>query len=297
MDILTNCRLCPRNCGVNRRAGEIGYCGGGEKVKIARAALHYWEEPCISGINGSGTVFFSHCTMKCVYCQNYKISTQSMGKTVTETELANTFVSLQNQGAHNINLVTPTHYVPQIISALDTARQNGLNVPVVYNSGGYEASGTLDMLSGYVNVYLPDVKYFDDWYAVKYSGAENYFQTAVSAIERMLKQVGMCKFDENGIIESGVIVRHLVLPGLIFDSKKILDKLRSYFGDDIYISIMSQYTPLDTLPAEFPELNRKIKMNYYNSLINYASNIGITNAYIQDSESADEGFIPDFYGE
>lgn len=296
-DLLEHCTLCPRRCGVNRRAGETGFCGSGEKVKIARAALHFWEEPCISGEKGSGTVFFLHCTLKCVYCQNYGISTQNKGKYVSEEELAQIFLSLQSDGANNINLVTPTHFVPQIISALGIARKNGLSLPVVYNSGGYENTETIDLLKGSVDIYLPDVKYYNDKYAVKYSGAENYYETAVKAVEHMLNQVGACKFDKNGIIQSGVIVRHLVLPGQIFESKKILQNLYRRFGDDIYISIMSQYTPLASLPKEFPELNRKINMKYYNALLEYAAGLGIKNAYVQNGESADESFIPDFFGE
>lgn len=297
MNLLEHCTLCPRRCGVNRLSGKTGLCGSSDEIKIARAALHPWEEPCISGEKGSGTVFFSHCTLKCVYCQNYSISTQNKGRTVSENELAEIFLSLQNDGASNINLVTPTHYVPQIISALDIARCNGLSLPIVYNSGGYETVETIDLLNGYIDIYLPDIKYYDDKYAVKYSNAENYFKTAIVAVDRMVSQVGACKFDKNGIIKSGVIIRHLVLPGMIFDSRKILTEVHKKFGNDVFISIMSQYTPLPTLPNEFPELNRKIKMKLYNSLLNYASGIGITNAYIQEGESADESFIPDFFDE
>lgn len=296
MDILTHCTLCPRKCGANRTCGETGFCGSDARIKIARAALHHWEEPCISGKNGSGTVFFSHCTLKCVYCQNYRISTQNHGKYISVRELADTFLDLQAQGANNINLVTPTHYVPQIISALTLAKADGLTLPVVYNTGGYELPETIDMLKGFVDVYLPDLKYFSDKYAVRYSAAPDYFRTAFAAIRRMHEQVGACTFDENGIIRKGVIVRHLMLPGLLFDTKKILDRLYACFGDGIYISIMSQYTPLASLPGGFPELNRKIKRNYYDALVDYAANLGITNAYVQNSESADESFIPDFFG-
>lgn len=297
MNILKHCSLCPRKCGIDRTSGETGFCGCDDRLKIARAALHFWEEPCISGTKGSGTVFFSHCTLKCVYCQNYGISTENRGKYITRGELADIFCNLQKQGAHNINLVTPTHFVPQIIDSLDAARKNGLSVPVVYNTGGYENTETIDMMNGYADIYLPDLKYFDDRYAVKYSGAADYFRTAFAAIERMYRQVGKCEFDENGIIKKGVIVRHLMLPGLLFDTKKIIDRLYSHFGDDIFISIMSQYTPLPSLPREFPELNRKLNRGCYNSLVDYAANLGITNAYIQESDSADESFIPEFFGE
>lgn len=297
MDLLKNCTLCPRKCGVDRTSGELGFCKSTDKIKIARSALHFWEEPCISGENGSGTVFFSHCTMKCVYCQNYKISTQNCGKFVTADELADCFLNLERQGANNINLVTPTHFVLQIISAIEIARKKGLHLPIVYNTSGYENVETIKMLNGYVDVYLPDLKYFDDKYAVKYSNAKNYFKIASSAIKEMFNQVGKCQFDENGMIKKGVIVRHLMLPGLLFDTKKVLDYLFSEYGNDIYISIMSQYTPLSTLPEEFCELNKTLNPDHYNAMLDYAAKIGIENAYIQEGSSASESFIPDFYSE
>ncbi len=297
MDLLKNCTLCPRKCGVDRISGETGFCGSTDKIKIARSALHFWEEPCISGKSGSGTVFFSYCTMKCVYCQNYKISTQNCGKYVTESELADCFLSLQKQGANNINLVTPTHFVPQIISAIKIARKNGLVLPIIYNTSGYENAETIKMLDGFVDVYLPDLKYFSDKYAVKYSSAKNYFKTATASIKEMFNQVGKCQFDENGIIKKGVIVRHLMLPGLLFDTKKILDYLFAEYENDIYISIMSQYTPLSTLPETFQELNKKINPDHYEAILDYAAKIGIENAYIQEGSSASENFIPDFYSE
>jgi len=297
MDILEKCTLCPRECGVNRKNGEVGFCGADDRIKIARYALHFWEEPCISGKTGSGTVFFSHCNMGCVYCQNYKISTNGVGKFVTTDELANIFLDLQNQGANNINLVTPTHYVPQIIEAIKLAKANGLALPVLYNCGGYEKVETIRMLNGFVDIYLPDMKYFSDKYAVKYSNAPNYFITAKQAIDEMFSQVGKCKFDSNGIMKKGVIVRHLMLPSLLFESKKVIDYLFNTYKNDIYISIMSQYTPLLTLPKEYPELNRKIGKKYYDTLIEYAVNLGIENAFIQEGESASESFIPEFFGE
>lgn len=295
MDLLKNCMLCPRKCGVDRTGGEVGFCKSSDKIKIARSALHFWEEPCISGENGSGTVFFSHCTMKCVYCQNYKISTQNCGKYVTEDELAECFLDLENQGAHNINLVTPTHFVPQIISAILKARKKGLTLPIVYNTSGYENVETIKMLDGIVDIYLPDFKYFDDKYAIKYSSAKDYFKIASSAIKEMFNQVGKCEFTEDGILKKGVIVRHMMLPGLLFDTKKILDYLFAEYGNDIYISIMSQYTPLSTLPKEFSELNKKINPDHYDAILDYAERIGIENAYIQEGSSASESFIPDFY--
>lgn len=297
MSILENCTLCPRRCGVNRKSGEIGFCGADGNIKIARCDLHFWEEPCISGKSGSGTVFFSHCGMRCVYCQNYKISHGGVGKTVSTDELAERFLLLQDKGANNINLVTPTHYAPQIIDAVSAARKNGLRLPVIYNSSGYESVETVRMLAGTVDVYLPDLKYFDDGYAVRYSSARDYFDTASRAIEEMFSQVGKCVFDKNGIIKKGVIVRHLMLPGLLSDSKRIIGYLFSTFGDDIFISIMNQYTPVSTIPASFCELRKKISETDYGSLIDYAIELGVENAYIQEGDTAKESFIPDFSGE
>lgn len=297
MGILKSCTLCPRRCGTDRESGKVGFCGADDKIKIARCDLHFWEEPCISGKNGSGTVFFSHCPMRCVYCQNHKISHLGVGKTVSVYGLADCFLTLFKKGANNINLVTPTHYVPQIIDAVAIARKKGLTLPIIYNSSGYENAETIKMLDGTIDVYLPDLKYFDDRYAIRYSGAKNYFKIASSAIDEMFSQVGKCVFDENGIIKRGVIVRHLMLPHLLFDSKKIIDYLFKTYGDDIFISIMNQYTPLKTLPKDFPELNETISKRYYNSLIDYALSLGIKNAYIQDGETAKESFIPEFSGE
>ena len=297
MEILSNCTLCPRRCGANRESGNVGFCGADDKIKIARCALHFWEEPCISGKNGSGTVFFSHCSMKCAYCQNYKISRFGIGKVISTNELADCFLKLAEDGANNINLVTPTHYVPQIIEAVAIARKKGLRLPIIYNSSGYETPETIKMLNGTIDIYLPDMKYFDDRYAIRYSGAPNYFKIASRAISEMFSQVGKCVFNERGMIKKGVIVRHLMLPGLLFDSKKIIDYLFSTYGDDIFLSIMNQYTPTEALPADFPELNKKISEKYYNSLIDYAVNLGIKNAYIQDGDTAKESFIPEFFGE
>ena len=241
---LTNCNLCPRRCGVDRTAGETGFCGASDKVKIARSALHFWEEPCISGKNGSGTVFFSHCTLKCRFCQNYEISTCGRGYEISEETLCEKFLDLQSQGANNINRVTPTHFVPQIISALDMAKRRGLTIPIVYNTSGYENIETLKMLNGYIDIYIPDMKYYDDKYAIKYSAAPKYFEIAKAAIHEMFNQVSYPVFDEHNIMQKGVIVRHLMLPGLLFDTKKLMDYLYSTYGNSIYISLMSQYTPL-----------------------------------------------------
>jgi putative pyruvate formate lyase activating enzyme len=291
-NILTHCTLCPRKCGANRAVGETGFCGASDKIKIARSALHFWEEPCISGENGSGTVFFSHCTMKCVFCQNYQISTQNRGYEITIDELSEIFLDLQNQGALNINLVTPTHYVPQIITALKAAKENGLTVPIVYNTSGYENVETLKMLDGLIDIYMPDMKYYSDKYAVKYSAAPRYFQIASDAIAEMHRQTGSPIF-ENGIMKRGVIVRHLMLPGLLFDTKKIMDYLYKTYGDDIYISIMSQYTPLEHI-KKYPELDRKLNNKHYEAMVDYCAELGIKNAFIQEGEAALESFIPPF---
>ena len=290
---LMNCRLCPRRCGVNRTSGEIGFCGASDKVKIARSALHFWEEPCISGKNGSGTVFFSHCTLKCRFCQNYQISTCSQGREISEETLCEKFLDLQAQGANNINLVTPTHFVPQIISALDMAKKHGLALPVVYNTSGYENVETIRMLDGYIDIYMPDMKYYDDKYALKYSSAPGYFEIAKAALCEMFKQVSYPVFNERNIMQKGVIVRHLMLPGLLFDTKKLMDYLHSAYGNNIYISLMSQYTTLPHIKA-FPELNRKLNMKHYEAMVDYCAEIGIENAFIQEGEAADESFIPPF---
>ncbi len=293
---LSECTLCPRNCKVDRLSGKIGFCGAGEKIKIARAALHFWEEPCISGENGSGTVFFSHCNMGCIFCQNYKISSLGQGKIVTENEIYDIFMSLQEQGSNNINLVTPTHYIPQLANVLKNAKNNGLKIPVLYNCGGYENPDSLRLLEGLIDIYLPDMKYFSDKYAKLYSNAPDYFKTAKAAISEMYRQVGKFKINKDGIMEKGMIVRHLLLPGLLFDSKKILDYLYETYGDNIFISIMSQYTPMPQV-CDIPRLNKKVDKKYYDTLISYAQNIGITNAFIQEGEAASESFIPEFYAD
>lgn len=293
LEELRECRLCPRNCGVNRLDGKLGFCGANEKVRVARAALHMWEEPSISGEVGSGTVFFSNCTLKCVFCQNYNISQKKSGKDISINRLAEIFIELQDKGALNINLVTPTHYVPQIIEAIKIARKNGLTLPIIYNSSGYEKVETINMLKGYIDVYLPDFKYVNSKYSKQYSKAEDYFHYVIKAIEEMVSQVGEATFDENGIIKKGVIIRHLMLPGLLFDSKKVIDYIYKNFGDKVYISIMNQFTPLEIL-KDYPEINKKVNPKHYESLINYAVNLGVTKGYIQEEGTASESFIPAF---
>lgn len=290
---LDACKLCPRMCGVNRMEGELGFCQAGTDVKIARAALHYWEEPCISGERGSGTVFFSHCTLKCMFCQNYDISTMGKGKELKVGELAQIFMVLQEDGAHNINLVTPTHYVIQIIEALKQARNMGLKIPIIYNSSGYETVETIRRLEGFIDVYLPDFKYFKDKYAVAYSKAPGYNKYAKTAIEEMLRQVGEATFNDEGIIQKGVIIRHLMLPGLLFDTKKIVDYIYNTYGEKVYISLMNQYTPLKQV-KEHPKLSQKLSVVHYEYMVEYAITLGISNGFIQEGDTASESFIPPF---
>ena len=292
-----NCRLCPRNCGVDRTAGRKGYCGEDCSIVVARAALHMWEEPCISGREGSGTVFFSGCNLRCVFCQNYDLSRAKAGVLITADRLADIFTELESKGANNINLVTPTHFVPQIKEALELARRKGLRLPIVYNCGGYESVDTLRMLEGYVDVWLPDFKYRSDELAMRYSGAADYFERASEAIAEMVRQTGgTCEFDKNGIMTRGVIVRHLVLPGHTADSKRLLRYLHENYGDSIYISIMNQFTPMTDL-SEYPEINRTLSKEEYDRVVSFAERIGITKGFIQQGETAKESFIPAFDGE
>lgn len=287
------CNICPRRCGADRENGSLGFCGASNKIRIARAALHFWEEPCLSGKNGAGTVFFSHCNMKCVYCQNYRISTRGAGHEVSIGELAEIFLDLQSQGANNIDLVTPTHYALDIAEAVKKAKNSGLHIPVLYNCGGYESVETLKRLEGLIDIYMPDMKYYRDKYAMKYSSAPKYFETACAALEEMYRQTGAVVLDKNGIMQSGVIVRHMMLPGLMLDTKKIMDYLFDTYGNNIYISLMSQYTPLKNV-ERFPELNRKIDMKKYNSIVDYCMNRGMENVFIQEGSAAKESFIPCF---
>lgn len=292
--LLSNCILCPRRCGANRTAGQTGYCGMSADILVARAALHMWEEPCISGDVGSGTIFFSGCNLKCVFCQNYSIALGDCGKKITTARLSEIFLELQQKGAANINLVTPTHYIPQIRETLLLAKENGLTLPIVYNTGGYESVEALQLLEGLVDIYLPDLKYFSTELSSAYSHAKDYFQVATGALTEMYRQVGAPVFDEgSGLMKCGMIVRHLVLPGQTKDSKKVLRYLHETYGDNIYISIMNQYTPLPHV-AQIPELNRRITTEEYDKVVNFALRLGITNAFIQEGETAEESFIPSF---
>lgn len=292
-DILKECTLCPRDCRVDRTIGQVGYCRMTEELMVARAALHFWEEPCISGERGSGTVFFSGCAMGCIYCQNFNIANGMAGKRIGINRLAEIMIELQDKGAHNINLVTPSHYVPQIIEAIEIAMTKGLQLPIVYNCSGYEKIETLKLLKGYVNIYLPDFKYMEQEPAIKYSNCKDYFQYASMAIKEMLEQVGEPEFHEDGIMKKGVIVRHLSLPGYLQDSKNILKYLYETFGNAIYISIMNQYTPRKTVEND-PELKRRLTEEEYEELVDYALEIGVENGFIQEGETALERFIPEF---
>lgn len=297
LSILKDCTLCPRDCHVDRTAGKRGYCRTTDELIVGRAALHMWEEPCISGEEGSGTVFFSGCALSCVYCQNSSISKGMAGKIISVERLAEIFIELQNKGANNINLVTPSHYVPHIIEALNIARGKGLKIPIVYNCSGYEKVETLKFLEGYVDVYLPDFKYMSDEPAIKYSNCKDYFEVAAKALDEMVRQIKETKFDERGIMQKGIIVRHLALPGYLEDSKKIIKYLYETYGNKIYISIMNQYTPITMNLAKYPELNRRITDEEYNELVDYAISLGVENGFIQEGETALESFIPEFNGE
>jgi putative pyruvate formate lyase activating enzyme len=294
--ILKDCTLCPRECHVDRTAGKKGYCKATDELVVARAALHMWEEPCISGEEGSGTVFFSGCALGCVYCQNSNIAKGLAGKMITIERLAEIFTELQDKGANNINLVTPSHYVPQIIEAINISRKKGMTLPFVYNCGGYERVETLKLLDGYIDIYLPDLKYLSNEPAVKYSNCKDYFTVAAKAIEEMVRQVKNASFDDRGIMQKGVIVRHLTLPGYLEDSKRIIKYLYETYGDTIFISIMNQYTPIAN-NTTYPELNRKITEEEYEELVDYAIDIGVENGFIQEGETALESFIPEFNGE
>lgn len=293
-NLLSNCTLCPRNCGVDRTAGERGYCGETAALVAARAALHMWEEPCISGTVGSGTVFFGGCNLKCVFCQNHSIAIGEQGKEITIDHLAKIFLNLQEKGAANINLVTPTHYIPQIREALLLAKAQGLHLPIVYNTGGYEKVESLQLLSGLIDIYLPDLKYFSGELSAKYSHAADYFERATAALAEMYSQVGTPQFHEdNGMMQKGMIARHLILPGQTKDSKKVLRYLYETYGNNIYISIMNQYTPLPHV-SHISELNRKVTAVEYDRVVNFCLRLGMENAFIQEEETAEESFIPDF---
>ncbi len=287
-----HCTLCPRNCNIDRTSGNVGFCGMPATVQVARASLHMWEEPCISGANGSGTVFFTGCNLKCVFCQNHTIAVGGKGKEITVSHLADLFLTLQEKGAHNINLVTPSHYVPSMKEALILAKNNGLTVPIVYNTSSYEREDTLKLLDGLVDIYLPDFKYVSTRLSSTYSHAADYFKVAKKSLAEMFRQVGSPVFDGD-FMKRGVLVRHLILPGNVEDSKAVLRYLYETYGNNIFISIMNQYTPLPHA-SSYPELNRKVTDKEYEEVVNFAIDLGIEQGFVQEGETADESFIPEF---
>ena len=291
--MLEKCTICPHNCKVNRIAGNIGRCKCSSEVKIALSSLHMFEEPCISGELGSGTIFFSNCNLNCIYCQNYEISQLGKGKEITIEDLAKIFINQQQKGAHNINLVTPTMYVYQIIEAIKIAKANGLNIPIIYNSNGYENIETIKLLNGYIDVYLPDLKYFSNELSIKYSNVNNYFFHATNAICEMYNQVGNAAFNKDGLIQKGIIIRHLILPNHIQNTKNILKWISQNLPKDIYISIMAQYFP--TYKAKEDNLiNRKLTNKEYKEVLNYLYSLDLKNGYIQELGNHEEEYVPNF---
>ena len=293
IDKLQKCEICPHNCKVDRTKGEVGRCKCSDKIKIALASVHRYEEPCISGKNGSGTVFFSNCNLNCKFCQNYEISQEGKGIEVSTEELANIFIKQQKKGVHNINLVTPTMYTYQIIEAIKIARVNGLTIPIIYNSNGYENEQTIKDLKGYIDVYLPDLKYYENELGKKYSGVNHYFEHASKAILEMYKQVGKPQFNKEGIITKGLMIRHLVLPNNIENSKKVLKWIKENIDEAVYINIMAQYFP--TYKAkEIEELNRKLSKEEYEEIEDYVYELDIKNGYMQELGEHEEEYVPEF---
>lgn len=291
---MSDCTLCPRRCHANRAAGQTGFCGQTAQLRAARAALHFWEEPCISGDCGSGTVFFSGCSLQCIFCQNHEIALGESGKVISVERLSQIFLGLQDKGAANINLVTAGHFIPQICRALELSKADGLSIPIVYNTGSYEEVASLRLLEGLIDIWLPDLKYFSGDLSARYSSAPDYFQVATTAIAEMFRQTPAAVFDsKTGLMQRGIIVRHLMLPGQAADSKKILRYLHTTYGDAIYISIMNQYTPLAGV-SEIPELNRKVTPEEYRRVLDFADRIGIENGFMQEDGTAAESFIPPF---
>ncbi len=291
-----SCRLCPRSCQVDRSAGEKGYCRAGSRPAVALASIHRWEEPCLSGSAGAGTVFFSRCNLRCAFCQNHAISHEGFGVEVDIPRLAAIFLEQQARGVHNLDLVSPTHYAPQVVEALSLARQSGLSLPVVWNSNAYEAVSTVGLLAGQVSIFLPDLKYHDAAYSGRYSDAPDYFVHASRAIARMVELAGPPAFDAAGIISSGVIVRHLAMPGLAADSRRLLEWLWQTFGNDIYLSLMNQYTPLHRA-ALYREIDRRLTTLEYEKLIDYAAELGFENCFIQQGRTASADYVPAFNGD
>lgn len=293
-EMMSDCTLCPRACHANRLAGQTGYCGQATGIIAARASLHYWEEPCISGTSGSGTVFFSGCNLRCVFCQNHNIAMGKAGRLISPEHLVEIYLQLQEQGANNINLVTPTHFLPQIVLSLESAKKQGLSIPVVYNTGSYESVDTLKHLEGLIDIYLPDLKYFSAELSTAYSHAPDYFSIACRAIAEMYRQIDDPVIDATtGLMKRGLIVRHLILPGQTKDSKKILRYLHETYGNHIYISIMNQYTPLPQV-ADMAPLDRTVTAEEYDRVLRFAERIGIERGFRQEGTAASESFIPEF---
>ena len=296
MNKYENCLLCPRKCGINRRTGQTGVCGVSSEIKVARAALHYWEEPCISGKRGSGAVFFSGCSLHCVFCQNREISDGKEGKVISKERLSDIFMELAGKGANNINLVTPGQYIPDIVWAVNDAKSRGMKLPIIYNTSGYENVTELKLLEGIVDVYLPDFKYMDSTLSARYSRAKDYPSVAKQALSEMVRQQPDVVIDDaTGLIQKGVIVRQLLLPGHVNDAKAVLKYLYDTYHDHVYISMMSQFTPIEL--KDYPEINRTVTRREYERLVDYAIKIGITNAFIQEGNVAKDSFIPAFDGE
>lgn len=293
MNKYENCLLCPRKCGINRRTGQTGVCGVSSEIKVARAALHYWEEPCISGKRGSGAVFFSGCSLHCVFCQNREISDGKAGKVISKERLSDIFIELVDKGANNINLVTPGQYIPDIVWAVNDAKSRGMKLPIIYNTSGYENVTELKLLEGIVDVYLPDFKYMDSTLSARYSRAKDYPSVAKQALSEMVRQQPDVVIDDaTGLIQKGVIVRQLLLPGHVNDAKAVLKYLYDTYHDHVYISMMSQFTPIAL--KDYPEINRTVTRREYERLVDYALKIGITNAFIQEGDVAKDSFIPAF---
>lgn len=293
MNKYENCLLCPRKCGINRRTGQTGVCGVSSEIKVARAALHYWEEPCISGKRGSGAVFFSGCSLHCVFCQNREISDGKAGKVISKERLSDIFMELADKGANNINLVTPGQYIPDIVWAVNDAKSRGMKLPIIYNTSGYENVTELKLLEGIVDVYLPDFKYMDSTLSARYSRAKDYPSVAKQALSEMVRQQPDVVIDDaKGLIQKGVIVRQLLLPGHVNDAKAVLKYLYDTYHNHVYISMMSQFTPIAL--KDYPEINRTVTRREYERLVDYALEIGITNAFIQEGDVAKDSFIPAF---
>ncbi|MCI8700517.1 MAG: radical SAM protein [Clostridia bacterium] len=293
MEELEKCEICPHKCKVNRNENEVGRCKSRDTVKIALYSIHNFEEPCISGERGSGTVFFSNCNMNCIYCQNYEISQQGKGKEITVKELADIFIRQQNQNVENINLVTPTSYAMQIMEAIKIAKGNGLKIPIVYNTNGYEDIETIKKLNGYIDIYLPDLKYYYNELGEKYSKVKNYFEISTQAIKEMYKQVGIPKLDENGIMKKGLMIRHLVLPNNIENSKKVLNWIKENLDENIFVSVMAQYFPT-YMAKNVENLNRKLTLQEYEEIENYLFSLNLDNGYIQELGEHEEEYVPNW---